>query len=167
MAKYSTGGGTGDSGGGACELCGTDSDSLTDATIAGASLSVCRECAPHDDRGAASKRSDTTTRNTGRKAAQHAAKMADAATNDPDYWVEHGTEYEEDQLPYLISGYGDIVRSARQEAGYTLEELAEELAIPVEDLDAVEQRRATRAGVGGSVITALEEELEIRLTEDT
>ena len=169
MPKYSTGGGSGDSGGGACELCGAVSDTLTDATIAGASLSVCRDCAPHDDRGPAASRDrsdqDSERANAGRRAAQHAAKMADASKNDPDYWLEHGTDYEGDQLPYLRSGYGDMVESARQDAGFTIEELAEKIEVAVESLEAVEQNRATRAGVGGSVIRALEDALSIELTE--
>lgn len=169
MAKYSTGGGSGDGSDGSCELCGTVTDTLTDATIAGASLSVCDECAPHDDRGPASQRgpsSDSDGRaNTGRKAAQHTARMADAGQNDPGYWVEHGTDYEGDQLPYLISGYGDTVRNARQDAGHTIEELAETIDVPVESLEAVEQGRATRAGVGGSVIQGIEDELDIELTD--
>lgn len=169
MAKYSTGGGSGDNGGGACELCGTVTDTLTDATIAGASLAVCRECAPHDDRGPAAQREqrpESDRPDSGRKAAQHTARMADAAKADPDYWVEHGTEYERDQLPYLASGYGDTAREARQEAGHTIEELAEALDVSVEDLEAVEQGRATRAGVGGSVIRGLEEALDVQLTEE-
>lgn len=169
MPKYSTGGGSGDTGGGACELCGAVSDRLTDATIAGASLSVCRDCAPHDDRGPASASDSSSAEgdrtSSGRRAAQHAAKMADAKKHDPDYWLEHGTEYERDQLPYLRSGYGDLVESARQEAGYTIEELAEELDVPIESIEAVEQNRATRAGIGGSLIRAIEELLDVDLTE--
>lgn len=169
MAKYSTGGESGSGEGGACELCGSVTDRLTDANIAGASLQVCQECAPHDDRGPAGSgrnedRSDD--RDAGRRAAQQTAKLADAQRTDPDYWVEHGTDYEGDQLPYLASGYGGLVQDARQDAGYTVEELAEELGADVDAIDAVEQGRATRAGVGGSVIQALEALFDIDLVEE-
>lgn len=172
MAKYSTGGGgtTGD--GGACELCGATTEKLTEASIAGAELAVCRDCAPHDDRGPASQAETeegggSDRENRGRRAAQQAAKFADARKGDPDYWLEHGTDYEGDQLPYLISGYGDTVQSARQDAGLTIDEIAEELDVAVEDIEAVEQNRASRAGVGGSVIKALEAKLDVQLVEET
>lgn len=168
MAKYSTGGMSG-GGSGACELCGAEVDVLQDATIAGAQLSVCKSCAPHDDRGPASQKQQSGGEgdrpSAGRRAAQQAAKFADAAGGDSRHWEEHGTNYEKDQLPYLVSGYGDIVESARQEAGLTIEELADELDIPLDSLEAVEQGRAARAGVGGSVIETIEEELDLSITE--
>lgn len=172
MAKYSTGGGGTSAGGGACELCGATADSLKEVSIAGAELAVCRDCAPHDDRGPANapdpgRGGGSDRDNTGRRAAQQAAKFADARKGDPDYWLEHGTEYERDQLPYLIGGYGESVEQARQEAGLTIEELADELEVSVEELEAVEQNRASRAGVGGSVIRALEDHLDLDLVEDT
>ena len=172
MPKYSTGGGgvTGD--GDACELCGAATDSLTQASIAGAELAVCRDCAPHDDRGPAAadtggpeRRSDRE--NPGRRAARRAAQLADAAKADPDYWVEHGTDYETDRLPYLVPGYGDVAQSARQEAGLTIEELAEAIEMDVSDIEAIEQNRAARGGVGGSVVSAIEEELGVDLIEET
>ena len=172
MAKYSTGGGGATEQGGACELCGAASDTLREVSIAGAELAVCRSCAPHDDRGpAAASKSEpgggSDRENPGRRAAQQAAKFADAQKGDPDYWVEHGTDYERDRLPYLVSGYGDLVEHARQEAGLTIEELAETIDATVEDIEAIEQNRASRAGVGGSVIRSLEDEFDIELVEET
>ena len=168
MAKYSTGGMSG-GGSGACELCGAEVDVLQDATIAGAQLSVCKQCAPHDDRGPASQERKSEGRSdrpsSGRRAAQQAAKFADAARGDARHWEEHGTNYEKDQLPYLVSGYGGLVESARQDAGLTIEELAEKLDIPLDSLEAVEQGRAARAGVGGSVIQTIEEGLDVTITE--
>lgn len=169
MAKYSTGSGGGGDSEGTCELCGSPSDSLRDASIAGASLSVCRDCAPHDDRGPEHAPEETGSESDrpdpGRRAAQKTAELADAAKADPDYWVEHGTNYEEDRLPYLVTGYGDTLQDARQSAGLTIEELAEECEVSVEDVEAVEQNRASRAGVGGSVVRKLEERLDIDLVE--
>ena len=60
---------------------------------------------------------------------------------------------------------GERVVRARQDAGLQREELAEELDIDGKDLLAVEQARATQANVGGSVIAALEEFLDVELSE--
>lgn len=171
MAKYSTGGtGTGGESG-SCELCGATTETLRSASIAGADLQVCRDCAPHDDRGPASaKDSDTgggsDRPDSGRRAAQQAAKIADARKGDPTHWEQEGTNYESDRLPYLVSSYGDRLQKARQEAGLTIEELAEAAAVSVDDVEAVEQNRASRAGVGGSVVEALETELDVTLIEE-
>ncbi len=166
MAKYSTGGVGGDSGG-SCELCGKESDDLQSTTVAGADLQVCGECARHG--------SDSTTQETGsrdtdepnrrKKAAQNMARLNDAQQSDAKHW-EKGTDYDDDPLPYLVSGYGDRVEEARQSAGLQVEELAGELAVDEADVLAVEQGRANRANVGGSLITALEERLNVQLAEE-
>lgn len=172
MTKYSTGDSDRGEDGGSCELCGAVTDSLQSATIAGASLSVCRDCAPHDDRGPASRQSQddgggSDRPDSGRRAAQQTAKFVDASRGDPSHWEEHGTNYEEDRLPYLVSGYGERLRTARQDAGLTIEELADAIDTPIADVEAVEQDRAARAGVGGSVISAIEQELDVTLAEGT
>ncbi|MFB6104311.1 MAG: transcriptional regulator [Halobacteriaceae archaeon] len=167
MAKYSTGGGAGGSGGRTCELCGEPADDLRTATVAGAELDVCGECAPHSDQagdtGGDGDRSDTE-RN--RRAAENTARHLDAAKGDPSHWVEEGTDYEDDQLPYLVSDYGAKVVDARRDAGLQREELAAELGIDDADLLAVEQGRAARANVGGSVIAALEDYLDVTLADE-
>jgi ribosome-binding protein aMBF1 (putative translation factor) len=170
MAKYSTGGVGGDSSG-ACELCGAEDRSLETATVAGAELQVCSECARHGEEsnsggsgGASSGGDGREETNRRKKAAQNMAKLDDAQKVDSD-WQEE-TEYEEDPLPYLVRGYGDRVEQARQDAGLQTDELAEELGVDEEDVVAVEQGRAARAGVGGSLIEALEEELGIELAEE-
>jgi len=162
MAKYSTGGLGGDSGG-ACELCGAEGQSLETTTVAGAELDVCSDCAKHgeaDGDGGDGGRSDRERR---RNAAQNAARIDDARSANTDW--EEGADYEDDPLPYLVSGYGAVLESARQEAGLQLSDLAAELDVGEEDLVAVEQGRAARANVGGSVIEALEDRLDIDLAE--
>jgi ribosome-binding protein aMBF1 (putative translation factor) len=57
------------------------------------------------------------------------------------------------------------VTKARQDAGLQTEELAAEIDVDESDVLAVEQSRATKAGVGGSTISALEAFLDIELTE--
>ena len=98
-------------------------------------------------------------------AIKQAAKQLDAARGDSRHWEEHGTNYERDQLPYLVSGYGEIAEEARQTEGLQLSELAAELDVAENDLLAVEQGRATQAGVGGGVVRALEERLDVTLSE--
>ena len=166
MAKYSTGGVGGDSSG-ACELCGAENRSLETARVAGAELEVCGECARHgDDSGGGSGGGDDADeeRSRRKKAAQNTARIDDARTVDTDF--EEGTDYEDDPLPYLVSGYGELVEDARQDVGLQADELAAELDVDEDDVVAVEQGRAARANVGGSVIEALEDRLGVELAEE-
>ena len=168
MAKYSTGG-AGGSAGGNCELCGAEDDDLRTANVAGATLEVCAECAQHGETegkgGSGSDDGERSDQDRKRRAAQNAARMDDARKADSKHWEEDGTNYEDDQLPYLVSGYGKQLTEARQDAGLQLAELAEELDIDEADLLAVEQGRATQAGVGGSVVAKLEDRLDVELSE--
>ncbi|ADJ15223.1 helix-turn-helix domain-containing protein [Halalkalicoccus jeotgali] len=164
MAKYSTGGSSDGGDGGSCELCGESTGSLKTATIAGATLQVCSACAPHDD---APKKRDERSKERDRKqrAARKIAEIQDSQGGDSSRWEREGTNYADDPLPYLVSGYGDRLKEARQDAGLQVHELAESLDVPEEQLMAVEQGRAARAGVGGSLIADLESELDIELAE--
>ncbi|GAB3693495.1 helix-turn-helix domain-containing protein [Halorubrum pallidum] len=187
MAKYSTGGGGGGDDGDACELCGRETTDLERATVAGAKLLVCSDCRPHDDAGnAPSSRGGGSsgggsssggssggasagsggTESRKKELARKQAKMYDSATGDSKHWEEGGTNYESDRLPYLVSGYGDAVETARQDAGLTVDELADELDLDEEDILAVEDGRAATAGVGGSVVRALEERLGIEIVDE-
>jgi len=170
MAKYSTGGGSDRSGGGACELCGHEADDLSTATVAGATLDVCNDCAPHgkdtDAREGDTRDQDGRSEDErARDAARNVAKLSGTSEPDSEHWVEEGTDYERDGLPYLVPDYGPLVERARREAGYQRGELAEELGIDDIDLLAVEQGRATQADVGGSVVSALEERLDVQLVD--
>ena len=172
MAKYSTGRSSGNDEGETCELCGASSETLQSASIAGARLSVCQDCAPHDDAGPAGQSKDAQASQDDRegerrrRAAQHAASIADARSGDSDYWVEQGTNYESDPLPYLVSEYGERLQTSRREEGLTIEELAEEAGVSVQEVEAIEQHRAARAGVGGSAVEAIEATLDISLVEE-
>jgi ribosome-binding protein aMBF1 (putative translation factor) len=164
MAKYSTGGGGGGAGG-SCELCGAADVDLQTATVAGATLQVCGTCAEHGetaDSGGGGGSDADVDRN--KRAAQNAARIYDSAKQDASHW-ESGADYDEDQLPYLVDDYGSRVTEARQDAGLQLEELAEELGADPSDVLAVEQGRANQAGVGGSLVAALEERLDVDLVE--
>ncbi|MFB6251303.1 MAG: multiprotein-bridging factor 1 family protein [Halobellus sp.] len=176
MPKYSTGGSGGGGDGDSCELCGRSTGNLRRANVAGAELLVCGDCAPHDDsrkntRGSGSGSGTDSGAGSGensrrKRAAQKQARMYDQTRGDSSHWEEGGTDYEGDPLPYLVSSYGDRVESARQDAGLTTEELAEEFDAEEADVVAVEQGRATRAGVGGSLVRALEERLDVELVDE-
>lgn len=171
MAKYSTGSGSSQGGGDTCELCGATSDNLRTANIAGAQLEVCQSCRPHDDTAHrdAKKSEQTPDRESPDRKKQLARRIAraqDAAKPDTSRWEREGAGYDDDPLPYLIAGYGSTVTEARQAAGLQLEELAEEVDVREADLLAIEQGRATQAGIGGSVITRIEERLDVTLSEN-
>lgn len=162
MAKYSTG----SSGGGSsesCELCGASDVDTQTANVAGAQLEVCRDCAQHDDT-TDSADNDDGRENRKKRAAKNVAKMHDAAKADSSHW-ESGADYDDDQLPYLVTDYDELITTARQNEGYQLEELAEELGIDDGDLLALEQGRAAQAGVPGSAVAAVEQFLDIDLVE--
>jgi len=166
MAKYSTGGVGGDAGG-SCELCGDDDADLRTATVAGARLEVCGECARHDEDAGTDREGSNTRdeeRERRREAARNRAKIDDARKGDPEHW-EQGTDYEDDPLPYLVRNYGERLEEARQETGLQSSELAAELGVDEADILAIEQGRATRAGIGGSLIEDIEERLNVDLTE--
>jgi len=170
MAKYSTGGSSGGGSGGSCELCGSTTDDLVEANVAGATLSVCPDCAPHDDTAHTDDkrdgRRDEDEPSRERRAAQNAARTTPVFDGDSEHWEEEGADYDDDQLPYLVSGYGERMEEARQAAGLQREELAGELGARESDILAIEQGRATQAGVGGSLIEAVEERLNVSLSED-
>ncbi|MBB6645337.1 helix-turn-helix domain-containing protein [Halobellus ruber] len=175
MTKYSTGDSGGGGDGDSCELCGRSTGNLTRANVAGAQLQVCSDCAPHDDARRTSGSGGSSSGGSGggdgdspsreKRAAQRQARLYDQTRGDASHW-ESGTDYETDQLPYLVSEYGNRAAAARREAGLTVEELATELDAKESDIDAVEQGRATRAGVGGSLVRALEERLGVELVDE-
>jgi ribosome-binding protein aMBF1 (putative translation factor) len=106
MAKYSTGGGTGSGDGDTCELCGASSDSLRNANVAGAELLVCQSCTPHDDTATTESKSDESDRSDvdrKRRAVQNAARANDVWDGDSSHWEQDGTDYDDDQLPYLVT----------------------------------------------------------------
>jgi len=162
MAKYSTGGG-GSGGAESCELCGAEDVSLQTTTVAGATLDVCPDCAEHGEGGRSDDGGDSDRK---RRTAQNTARVHDAASADSEHW-EDGADYDDDQLPYLVSDYGERVTEARQEAGLQTAELAEAVGADEADVLAVEQGRATQAGLGGSLIAAIERELDVELAEST
>ncbi|MEF8852534.1 MAG: multiprotein-bridging factor 1 family protein, partial [Haloarculaceae archaeon] len=153
------------------ELCGAGDADLRTAKVAGATLQVCPDCAAQHDEspspgGNAGSSGNDRSDDRGRRAARNTARVHDAAAGDSDHW-EDGADYDDDQLPYLVTGYGSVVTEARQDAGLQTGELAEAVDADESDVIAVEQGRATKAGVGGSLIESLEKELGVELVDET
>jgi ribosome-binding protein aMBF1 (putative translation factor) len=164
MAKYSTGGG-GSGASESCELCGAEDVPLQTANVAGATLQVCENCSEHGETsGTTDDEDEERERERRKRAAQNTARMQDANAADAEHW-EDGADYEDDPLPYLVSGYGEELTAARQGAGLQTTELAEEMNLDESDIIAIEQGRATQAGISGSVIAALEDRLDVELSE--
>lgn len=169
MAKYSTGGGGSDEAD-SCELCGEESGSLKETTVAGARLQVCGSCARHGespDRTTSSSGGESRDgdENRRKRAARNVARLDDARKGDSTHWEKEGTDYQDDPLPYLVRGYGEKAEEARLDANLEPGDLAEELGVPEADVLAVEEGRANQAGLGGSLIAAIEERLGIELSE--
>ncbi len=163
MAKYSTGDG-GSGGAGSCELCGAEDTSLEETEVAGAVLEICGDCRARHGSGGSSGTRDPDEEDRETRAVRNTARVADARSGNPERWQE-GTDYERDPLPYLVSGYGERLASARQEAGLDTAELAGELGVDEADVLAIEQGRANSAGIGGSLIEDIEERLSVQLAE--
>jgi len=165
MAKYSTGDGRSGASE-SCELCGVEDADLRTANVAGATLQVCPDCAQHGETKGpgGSSDEDDSDRDRKRRAAQNTARLQNARSGNSEHW-EDGADYDDDQLPYLVSDYGDRLTEARQAAGLQTGELAEAIDADEADVLAVEQGRATQANVGGSVIADIEAELDVELAE--
>jgi ribosome-binding protein aMBF1 (putative translation factor) len=171
MPKYETGGSIDAIGGDSCELCGAKSDTLSEANIAEADLLVCSSCTPHDDSQHNSDNTDREDKHSEKerrkRAAQNTAQLSPLLNGDSSHWEKHGTGYNDDPLPYLVNGYGSVLAEARREAGLQLPEFADAVGVPEAHVLAVEQERANKAGVGGSVVRAIENDLGIRLIDES
>lgn len=171
MAKYSTGsssGGGGDSTN--CEMCGKETDDLTTADVAGATLDVCDECNPNVDASESSspepqQSEQSTPSNPTDQNNRSSENVGYTLSSTDGSWAEDAS-YEPDQTPYLVDGYDEKVIEARQEAGMTVQDLAEKAEVSEAALDAVEAGSAMTNGVGRRAIVALEKTLGIRIAEE-
>lgn len=175
MAKYSTGGISSDDEGG-CELCGAEGRPLRTEQVAGAQLAICPECRTrHSESDKTERERDEYGRETGtrdpdepdrqQRAVRNTARMNDAQKQNSKHW-EEGANYDGDPLPYLVRGYGDRLANARAAIDLGTAELAGELDVDEADIIAIEQGRATNADIGGSLITAIEQHLNITLSNE-
>lgn len=169
MTKYSTGSSGESDGGESCELCGAVTDELVTVSIAGADLSVCSTCRQHDENfeeaSASGPSPGQKTRTAGYDQGNQEPSTSPLWDSDTTKWEREGANYDSDQLPYLVDGYGELVQEERVAMGFTLEELADELEASRKELFAVEQGNAATMGVSGSVIHRLEEYLGVSLVK--
>lgn len=170
MAKYSTGGTGSSSSGDSCELCGTETSTLVEASVAGANLLVCRDCSPHDDSKEKTNRDKTGSQSGTDRQREVVQETTDESATlwdgDTSHWEQDGTDYDSDPLPYLVEGYGSVVQTARKDKGIDLDELARDLGVDEMSLLTVEQGQAAQEGIGGSVIEELEAALDVTLIEE-
>jgi len=185
MAKYSTGGGGGGDDGDACEPLRARPQTSSGPRSPGRSSSSARTAAP-DDAGNA-RRARRIRWESGRKFRRKPGGASSESTgtgtepeegNRPQagedglrdrrlkHWEEGGTNYESDRLPYLVSGYGDDVAAARQRRRTHGRGAGRGIRRRRDDLFAVEDGRAATAGVGGSVVRALEERLGVDIVDE-
>lgn len=175
MAKYSTGSSnsTPDD---SCQLCGDTDVPLEEVEMAGANVSVCNDCNPQqsDD-----ERSDPNT-HTGSKLPGKNKNSTDTTDEDdstPGYTISNRSErgnpdwiknanYGNADTPYMQKNYDTKFRHALEEHDITLEELAEETNIPLEDLQALADGNALNQDVSKDAIIVVEKSLEIELKED-
>ncbi len=171
MAKYSTNSGsdsddeTDEITGTLCELCGSESDDLKRAKVAGAMLAVCPDCRPHDD-AASDDESNGDRDGEGEDRVRRAIRKAHEHTNKPDSsWVEEA-EYTSDRLPYLKQGYGELVREAREDDGMSQEELADKAMLGIKIIRVIENGQATGENIGRSDFERIEDVLGIDIIEE-
>lgn len=172
MAKYSTGGGlsgTDDS----CQLCGKTDVPLDTAEMEGTTVTVCNDCTPNKDES----RSDPNT-HTGSKLPGKNKNSTDTTEDStPGYtisnrsdqsnpdWIKNAN-YGNADTPYMQKNYDSKFRHALKEHDLSLEELADDTGIPVEDLEALEDGEALKQNVSGDAIEVVEKTLDIELAED-
>lgn len=174
MAKYSTGNSssTADD---SCQLCGATDVSLEEIEMAGATVSVCNDCNPQDTDD---DRSDPET-HTGSKLPNQSKNSTDTTDDEttPGYtisnrsergnpdWIENAN-YGNADTPYMQKNYDTKFRHALKEHDITMEELAEDTGIPLEDLEALEEGNALSQDVSRDAIEVIEKALDIELKED-
>lgn len=151
--------------GGTCELCGDEVNTLYNANIEGATLEVCIECSPRDDNTKEEESRDNESANKTKDMINRTTPNADNVLPDSS-WAEEGVGYDSEPLPYLVKNYGEVVRDAREDRGLTQEELAEEVGVGLNIIRVIEQGQAASRDVGGTVIEALEEELDVQIEEE-
>lgn len=169
MAKYSTGNSSGQKDN-SCQLCGETEKPLTEAKMEGATITVCKDCEPDS-----AHREDNVAEKSSKKTGSDSRKSQTTQSSDgpggytitntnPD-WVE-GVSYGNTETPYMQTNYAETFKTALTENDLTKEEIADELGIPLSDLDAIEDGNVLNEEVGGKVIETVEELLDCELAEN-
>lgn len=170
MAKYSTGNSSGQKDN-SCQLCGETEKPLTEAKMEGATITVCKDCEPdsaHREDNVAEKSSKKTGSNSRKKTQSTTSSDGPGGytiTNPNPDWVD-GVSYGNTETPYMQTNYAETFTTALKENDLTKEEIADELDIPLSDLEALENGNVLTEEVGGKVIETVEELLNCELAEN-
>lgn len=147
-----------------CELCGTESDNLRKAKVAQAMLVVCPSCSPLDD-AAKDKSNGTRDEDETDRTKQVIQKAVQNAPPQDDSWVDE-TQYDNNQMPYLVDGYSEMIQEAREKQDLNQAQLADKAGVGVKALRLIESGQALRTDAGKDEIKRLEVVLEINLIEE-
>ncbi len=147
-----------------CEMCGTETDSPATAKIEGAELQVCDACA---DFGTTVSEPESTSTET-KYSTSSGGSSGTAATSgqtDSGTGSGHGRSRDLfDEMDVLADDYPKRIREAREDAGLSQEELAEQLH---EKASLIRNLERGDMQPSDEVQRKLERDLEITLTESS
>jgi putative transcription factor len=143
-----------------CEMCGAETSSPTTVEIEGAELDVCDDCADfgtevgQQSTGEPSTKYSTDSTSDGTSASSNAGSSASAGgSRGPDMF---------DDMEEVVQDYDERIRNAREAAGLSQEDLADELN---EKASLIRKLERGASLPSDSVQGKLERELDITLTE--
>lgn len=166
MAKYSTGNSspnTDDS----CQICGATDVPLEEIKIGESTTSVCEDCNPQTDTNQTNTETHTDSKLPNQPNDTDTTPgytISNRSKGNPD-WIENAN-YGNADTPYMQKNYNTKFRHALKEHNITIEQLAEDTEIPLEDLKAIKQGNALNHGVSQDAIEVIEKTLDIKLKED-
>jgi putative transcription factor len=145
-----------------CEMCGTEVPNPKTVKVEGAELDVCDECA---DFGTEVKQDSSSTTSTKYSTSSSGSSGSSGGSSGGGSGGSSGGRSRRDmfdQMEELVSDYDDRIRDAREGAGLSQEELADELKEKASVIRKVERGDSLPSD---DVREKLERELGISLTE--
>ena len=175
MAKYSTGDSdksTSSKVGSSCSLCGKESGSLTKEKVAGASVTVCRDCASkhatksEDSRNKDRERDSNENKNEKEnKENVHTKYMGYNADRDSSWVEETRPDYGNAKTPYLVHNYAKKLINKLSEENISSDELSERTGLSEDTVNAILDGNAISNDVSKEAISKIEEVIDIKLQE--
>lgn len=175
MAKYSTGDSdksTSSKVGSSCSLCGKESGSLTKEKVAGARVTVCRDCAT--DHATKSEKSNDKDRERNSnenknekedKKNVHTKHMGYNADRDSSWVEETRPNYGNVNTPYLVHNYAKKLKNKLSEKNISSDKLSEKTGLSENVVNAILDGNAIRNDVSKESISKIEETIDIKLQE--
>ena len=170
MAKYSTG----DSGNNSsnseddvCSLCGETSGSLSKEMVAGAYVTVCKDCgsnhATKTDKKPKESRKTKDNKSNNKNSGKYQGYTADRDSS----WVEETRpDYGNATTPYLVQNYSKKLANKLSQEDIELEELSEDSDVPIGVIEIILNGNAIGEGIGKKPLSKIEESLDIKLQEE-